>query len=29
MRAFFESAFDVVYLVLVVTLGIRMLRKAE
>lgn len=29
MRAFFESAFDVVYLVLVLTLGIRMLRKAE
>lgn len=29
MRALFESAFDAVYLVLVVTLGIRMLRKAD
>ncbi|MGN1389246.1 MAG: hypothetical protein ACI4WR_06330 [Bulleidia sp.] len=29
MRAIFESAFDVVYLVLVVTLGIRMLGKAD
>ena len=29
MRAVFESAFDVVYLVLVVTLGILMLRKAD